>query len=53
MSKSKDLREAALAYKKQEIHMKKRHYAIKHRIKAFLRINVSLNNSIHYVLRYP
>ncbi|MDE6004659.1 MAG: IS630 family transposase [Oscillospiraceae bacterium] len=28
-------------------------FVLKHRIRAFLRINISLNDAIHYVLRYP
>ncbi len=28
-------------------------FVFKHRIRAFLRINISLNDAIHYVLRYP
>ncbi|MDE5583876.1 MAG: transposase [Ruminococcus sp.] len=28
-------------------------FVFKHRIKAFLRINISLDDAIHYVLRYP
>ncbi|MDE5769338.1 MAG: transposase, partial [Oscillospiraceae bacterium] len=28
-------------------------FVLKHRIKSFLRINISLDDSIHYVLQYP
>lgn len=28
-------------------------YVLKHRIKTFLRINISLNDSIHYAFLYP
>ncbi|MDE6781879.1 MAG: transposase [Ruminococcus sp.] len=42
-----------LPYSSELNPIEKYWFVLKHRIRAFLRINISLNDSIHHVLQYP